>query len=119
VARFFVRPKGSSDPNAVVICEYLSPLVLKKEVDTILLNKSGDFLASKQFRRTSPACFWNLAWHLSNLGLPLEGILIPALVVPPTTEAAPRPRKLSSDPADKVSASPAASSPKSAAQVPK
>ena len=87
VARFSIRPKGSTDPNKVVVCEYLSPIVLRKEVENIVLREAPGFLLSAEFRRTSVTCFWNLAWHLSNLQLPLEGILIPNISAAVTPSA--------------------------------
>lgn len=52
-------------------------MVLRKEVETLLIREREDFILSKDFRKSSATCFWNLAWHLSNMLLPMEGILIP------------------------------------------
>ena len=79
VARFSIKPKGVEDESKVISCEYLSPLVLRKEVENILVREKPEFLVSKEFRKNSVTCFWNLAWHLSNLQLPMEGILIPVV----------------------------------------
>eukprot|EP00808_Paulinella_micropora_P009343 g18473.t1 len=88
VARFTVRPSShveelplenvtQADANVKeVISEYLSPWVLKKEVSTLVERREAEYLTSKEFRRTSPALFWNLVWHLINQGLVIDFLLL-------------------------------------------
>lgn len=69
----------SSSEKKMICCEYLSPMVLQKEIDTLLKRVDGKYLSSSDFHRNSPSIFWNIAWHFSNVQLPV-GFLLPWLV---------------------------------------
>ena len=69
---------GSTGPGTPLWCEYLSPWVLRKKVETILLNDGIESLVSPQFRRSSPASatiFWNLVVWFMEFSLPLGFLL--------------------------------------------
>lgn len=72
----------SSTPEAIVekpfTVPYLSPLVLRKEVENVLENE-GDFCSTKSsFINDHPIIFWNLIWFFERINLPshLQGLLI-------------------------------------------
>ena len=60
-------------------CEYLSPLVLRKEVTRIIDAYGIGHIASHSFKRNSPTIFWNLIWHLTNQQLSVDAITQPEL----------------------------------------
>eukprot|EP00474_Spongospora_subterranea_P009584 CRZ10042.1 hypothetical protein [Spongospora subterranea] len=75
VPRFCVYAKDGSNP---IFCEYLSPPVLQKELDTLLRDlqqHQGDYITSRTFQLRSPTVFWNLVWHLTNLALPINHLV--------------------------------------------
>ena len=47
-----------------ILCEYLSPHVLKKEVIHLLEVKPARFFCTKDFRKNSAVLFWNLMWSV-------------------------------------------------------
>lgn len=49
---------------------YLSPLVLRKELETLLENEGGDFLSQPELVDNHPIIYWNLVWYFQRLGLP-------------------------------------------------
>ena len=53
-------------------CPYLSPLVLRKEVETAVSSFSADLSSPDRFRRKHATIFWNLMWYLRHLDLPLD-----------------------------------------------
>jgi hypothetical protein len=66
-----------SDPFTV---PYLSPLVLRKEVENVL-EQEGDLCLSKaQFVDEHPIIFWNLVWYFKRLDVPshLTGFILTA-----------------------------------------
>lgn len=49
---------------------YLSPLVLRKELESLLENEGEAVLAQPQFLENHCIIFWNLVWYFQRLGLP-------------------------------------------------
>ncbi|XP_078108122.1 DENN domain-containing protein 4B isoform X2 [Sander vitreus] len=49
---------------------YLSPLVLRKELESLLENEGDAVLAKPQFLDKHSIIFWNLVWYFQRLGLP-------------------------------------------------
>lgn len=83
VARFSVHCTasdwiGSTGPGTPLWCEYLSPWVLRKEIQTILLNDGIDSILSAAFRKSSAASstiFWNLILWYRDFALPVAFLL--------------------------------------------
>ncbi|TMS01289.1 DENN domain-containing protein 4B [Larimichthys crocea] len=62
---------GSSVGGAPqVTVAYLSPLVLRKELESLLENEGEAVLAQPQFLDNHSIIFWNLVWYFQRLGLP-------------------------------------------------
>ncbi|KAM7421639.1 hypothetical protein PAMA_015679 [Pampus argenteus] len=62
---------GSSVGGAPqVAVAYLSPLVLRKELESLLENEGEAVLAQPQFLDSHSIIFWNLVWYFQRLGLP-------------------------------------------------
>ncbi|KAM8870366.1 DENN domain-containing protein 4B isoform 1-T2 [Spinachia spinachia] len=53
-----------------VTVAYLSPLVLRKELESLLENEGEAVLAQPQFLENHSIIFWNLVWFFQRLGLP-------------------------------------------------
>uniref|UniRef100_A0A8D3C0N2 DENN domain containing 4B n=1 Tax=Scophthalmus maximus TaxID=52904 RepID=A0A8D3C0N2_SCOMX len=53
-----------------VTVAYLSPLVLRKELESLLENEGEAVLAQPQFLDSHCIIFWNLVWYFQRLGLP-------------------------------------------------
>lgn len=53
-----------------VTVAYLSPLVLRKELESLLENEGEAVLAQPQFLDNHSIVFWNLVWYFQRLGLP-------------------------------------------------
>nr|XP_060613973.1 DENN domain-containing protein 4B [Anolis sagrei ordinatus]XP_060613974.1 DENN domain-containing protein 4B [Anolis sagrei ordinatus] len=49
---------------------YLSPLVLRKELETLLENEGGEFFSQPELVDNHPIIYWNLVWYFQRLGLP-------------------------------------------------
>lgn len=49
---------------------YLSPLVLRKELESLLENEGSEFLAQPELVDSHPIIYWNLVWYFRRLGLP-------------------------------------------------
>lgn len=49
---------------------YLSPLVLRKELESLLENEGEAVLSQPQFLDNHSIIFWNLVWYFQRLGLP-------------------------------------------------
>lgn len=60
-------PCVSLDPLTV---PYLSPLVLRKEVENLLEHEADDCLLSAGFVDHHPILYWNLVWYFKRLNLP-------------------------------------------------
>lgn len=64
-------PQSSSAAGAPqVTVAYLSPLVLRKELESLLENEGEAVLAQPQFLDSHSIIFWNLVWYFQRLGLP-------------------------------------------------
>lgn len=67
----FCLPQGASVGGAPqVTVAYLSPLVLRKELESLLENEGEAVLAQPQFLDNHSIIFWNLLWFFQRLGLP-------------------------------------------------
>jgi DENN (AEX-3) domain/uDENN domain/dDENN domain len=78
VARFVVTPLTIDSPvQQEVSCEYISPYVLKKEIDAMIKQNTASYILSDEFRLKSPTCFWNLAWHFTLFSIPVGALLAP------------------------------------------
>lgn len=65
----------SPDPITV---PYLSPLVVWKELESLLENEGDHAIAVAGFVDHHPIVFWNLVWYFRRLGLPsnLPGLIL-------------------------------------------
>uniref|UniRef100_UPI0037E80517 C-myc promoter-binding protein isoform X2 n=1 Tax=Semicossyphus pulcher TaxID=241346 RepID=UPI0037E80517 len=75
------RAKPSSAPisaSAPVTVPYLSPLVLWKELESLLVNEGDQALSSPSIVDQHPIVFWNLVWYFRRLELPSN---LPALIL--------------------------------------
>lgn len=66
---------GTSDP---VTIPYLSPLVLWKELESLLVNEGDQAISSLSVVDQHPIVFWNLVWYFRRLELPSN---LPALIL--------------------------------------
>ncbi|KAM4611923.1 DENN domain-containing protein 4C isoform 1-T2 [Polymixia lowei] len=57
---------------------YLSPLVLRKELETLLENEGDQVIFTHKFLNQHPIIFWNLVWYFHRLDLPshLPGLIL-------------------------------------------
>uniref|UniRef100_A0A8C7G328 DENN domain containing 4B n=1 Tax=Oncorhynchus kisutch TaxID=8019 RepID=A0A8C7G328_ONCKI len=60
-----------------VTVAYLSPLVLRKELESLLENEGEAVLAQGQLLDSHSIIFWNLVWYFHRLGLPTQVTLLP------------------------------------------
>lgn len=56
---------------------YLSPLVLRKELESLVENEGSEVLALPELPAAHPIIFWNLLWYFQRLHLPS---VLPSLV---------------------------------------
>lgn len=49
---------------------YLSPLVLRKELESLVENEGGELLARPELVDSHPIIYWNLVWYFQRLALP-------------------------------------------------
>ncbi|XP_030250501.1 DENN domain-containing protein 4B-like [Sparus aurata] len=59
-----------SGRSSQVTVAYLSPLVLRKELESLLENEGEAVLAQPQFLENHSIIYWNLVWYFQRLGLP-------------------------------------------------
>lgn len=64
--------------SAPVTVPYLSPLVLWKELESLLVNEGDQALSSPSVVDQHPIVFWNLVWFFRRLELPSN---LPALIL--------------------------------------
>lgn len=69
---------ASSSSSAPVTVPYLSPLVLWKELESLLVNEGDQALSSPSVVDHHPIVFWNLVWYFKRLELPSN---LPALIL--------------------------------------
>ncbi|GFR95009.1 C-Myc promoter-binding protein-like [Elysia marginata] len=62
-----VRCSATSEP---VVVPYLSPLVLRKEVEYVLDHEGNTCLSSDSFVEEHPIIFWNLIWFFRRIEVP-------------------------------------------------
>lgn len=57
---------------------YLSPLVLHKELESLLENEGEQVIHTSKFINQHPIIFWNLVWYFRRLDLPsnLPGLIL-------------------------------------------
>ncbi|CAL1590136.1 unnamed protein product [Knipowitschia caucasica] len=70
---------GAQRPNPKpVSVPYLSPLVLRKELETLLENEGDQVIYTHKFLSQHPIIFWNLVWYFRRLDLPthLPGLIL-------------------------------------------
>ncbi|XP_029436171.1 DENN domain-containing protein 4B isoform X3 [Rhinatrema bivittatum] len=65
-----LRPVTRTPGAELVTVPYLSPLVLRKELESLLENEGGDFLSQPELVDSHPIIYWNLVWYFQRLGLP-------------------------------------------------
>ncbi|TRY91750.1 hypothetical protein DNTS_026180 [Danionella cerebrum] len=61
---------SSSEASPQVCVAYLSPLVLRKEMESLLENEGEAVLCQRKLLDTHPILFWNLLWCFTRLRLP-------------------------------------------------
>uniref|UniRef100_A0AAZ3RD89 DENN/MADD domain containing 4A n=1 Tax=Oncorhynchus tshawytscha TaxID=74940 RepID=A0AAZ3RD89_ONCTS len=71
-------PTPSPSPPAPVTVPYLSPLVLWKELESLLGNEGDQVISSPSIVDQHPIVFWNLVWCYRRLELPshLPGLIL-------------------------------------------
>ncbi|KAM9528084.1 C-myc promoter-binding protein [Salvelinus alpinus] len=71
-------PTPSPSPPAPVTVPYLSPLVLWKELESLLGNEGDQVISSPSIVDQHPIVFWNLVWYYRRLELPshLPGLIL-------------------------------------------
>uniref|UniRef100_A0A8D3DF28 DENN/MADD domain containing 4A n=1 Tax=Scophthalmus maximus TaxID=52904 RepID=A0A8D3DF28_SCOMX len=69
---------ASPSPSAPVTVPYLSPLVLWKELESLLVNEGDQAISSPSVVDQHPIVFWNLVWYFRRLELPSN---LPALIL--------------------------------------
>lgn len=70
---------GQKWPNPKpVSVPYLSPLVLRKELESLLENEGDEVIYTHKFLSQHPIIFWNLVWYFRRLDLPsiLPGLIL-------------------------------------------
>ncbi|KAG9333587.1 hypothetical protein JZ751_011324 [Albula glossodonta] len=70
---------GQKRPNPQpVSVPYLSPLVLRKELESLLENEGDQVVYTHKFLSQHPILFWNLVWYFRRLDLPsnLPGLIL-------------------------------------------
>ncbi|XP_074836988.1 DENN domain-containing protein 4B isoform X2 [Carettochelys insculpta] len=63
-------PRSPALRSSLVTVAYLSPLVLRKELESLLENEGSEFLAQPELVDSHPIIYWNLVWYFQRLGLP-------------------------------------------------
>ncbi|XP_069019414.1 C-myc promoter-binding protein [Embiotoca jacksoni] len=76
------KQESSASPpasaSAPVTVPYLSPLVLWKELESLLVNEGDQAISSPSVVDQHPIVFWNLVWYFRRLELPSN---LPALIL--------------------------------------
>ena len=52
------------------VVPYLSPMVLRKEVESLISQDGSKILETEELVRERPIIYWNLVWYFSRLNLP-------------------------------------------------
>ncbi|KAK2842323.1 hypothetical protein Q5P01_012523 [Channa striata] len=69
---------ASASTSSPVTVPYLSPLVLWKELESLLVNEGDQAISSPSIVDQHPIVFWNLVWYFRRLELPSN---LPALIL--------------------------------------
>ncbi|XP_067665838.1 C-myc promoter-binding protein-like isoform X2 [Haliotis asinina] len=82
---FMARSACSIPP---IVVPYLSPLVLRKELEYVLEHEGDQGLMSDTFVDEHPIIFWNLIWYFRRLEVPshLPGLLLTAKTITKPSE---------------------------------
>lgn len=74
----FKDPLGKRPNPSPVSVPYLSPLVLRKELESLLENEGDQVIHTSSFINQHPIIFWNLVWYFRRLDLPsnLPGLIL-------------------------------------------
>ena len=72
---------ASWDPKSFTV-PYLSPLVLRKEVESVLEHEGDMSLLRTSFVDAHPIIYWNLVWYFERTNLPthLPGLALPSVM---------------------------------------
>ncbi|KAM9293981.1 DENN domain-containing protein 4B [Gastrophryne carolinensis] len=65
-----VRHHAGDLHSETVSVAYLCPMVLRKELESLLENEGSDFLSQPELVNSHPIIFWNLVWYFQRLALP-------------------------------------------------
>ncbi|XP_061700675.1 DENN domain-containing protein 4B-like isoform X2 [Syngnathoides biaculeatus] len=80
---------ATDDGAAAVAVAYVSPLVLRKELESLLDHEGEAVLGQPQFLESHCIIFWNLLWFFQRLSLPSHLLqLLPLLAEPAQREGA-------------------------------
>jgi len=60
---------GAPEEKPPIYVPYLSPLVLRKELENLLINNGDIALQECDIVKNKPILFWNLVWYFKRLGL--------------------------------------------------
>ncbi|XP_036290034.2 DENN domain-containing protein 4C isoform X3 [Pipistrellus kuhlii] len=73
-----VDPLGKRPNPPPLSVPYLSPLVLRKELESLLENEGDHVIHTSSFINQHPIIFWNLVWYFRRLDLPsnLPGLIL-------------------------------------------
>uniref|UniRef100_A0A8C5RU77 DENN domain-containing protein 4C n=1 Tax=Laticauda laticaudata TaxID=8630 RepID=A0A8C5RU77_LATLA len=73
-----VDPLAKRTNPSPVSVPYLSPLVLRKELESLLENEGEQVIHTSTFINQHPIIFWNLVWYFRRLDLPsnLPGLIL-------------------------------------------
>ncbi|XP_074851074.1 DENN domain-containing protein 4C [Carettochelys insculpta] len=73
-----VDPLGKRPNPRPLSVPYLSPLVLRKELESLLENEGEQVIHTSTFINQHPIIFWNLVWYFRRLDLPsnLPGLIL-------------------------------------------
>ncbi|XP_078390150.1 DENN domain-containing protein 4B-like, partial [Cetorhinus maximus] len=81
--------RGELGPERVTVA-YVSPLVLRKELESLMENEGDTVLSQAEFVDKHPIIFWNLVWYFHRLELPhnlLQLVLTSQHIKPPTQDS--------------------------------
>uniref|UniRef100_A0A8C9S6N2 DENN/MADD domain containing 4C n=1 Tax=Scleropages formosus TaxID=113540 RepID=A0A8C9S6N2_SCLFO len=69
--------KNRANPQPISV-PFLSPLVLRKELESLLENEGDQVIHTHKFLSQHPIIFWNLVWYFRRLDLPsyLPGLIL-------------------------------------------
>ncbi|XP_074533081.1 C-myc promoter-binding protein isoform X2 [Halichoeres trimaculatus] len=77
-AELLDQTSASTTASSPVTVPYLSPLVLWKELESLLVNEGDQAISSPSIVDQHPIVFWNLVWYFKRLELPSN---LPALIL--------------------------------------